>query len=102
VPLLTGLSLVDFKIKLKSGTQANNFGYEISLKDKTNNGELANAKGNVTIIKDTPSTLATLSVNLSPSLTLTNMGTISDDFDVSIVANSYSGTEVVTSVRITS
>ncbi|MDR2411263.1 MAG: hypothetical protein LBD88_01320 [Candidatus Peribacteria bacterium] len=101
--LLTGSSLVDFKIKLKTGITASNFDYEISLKNKTNSGELANASGSVTITKDTPATLATLSVNnLDTPLALTQTGTISDDFDVAIIANSYSGTEVLTSVKITS
>jgi hypothetical protein len=44
---------------------------------------------------------STLNVNnLSGLLTLTQAGTISDDFDVTITANSYSGTEVVTSVKV--
>jgi hypothetical protein len=102
VPLLIGSSLVDFRIKLSTGTTANSFDYVISLKDKTNSGELANATGSVTITKDTPITKSVLtSSGLLNTYTLTSSGTIEDDFDVNIVANSYSGTEVLTSVKIT-
>ncbi|MDR3150081.1 MAG: hypothetical protein LBU14_00060 [Candidatus Peribacteria bacterium] len=47
-------------------------------------------------------TLSKINVNsLDTPLTLTSTGTISDDFGVTIVSNSYSGTEVLTSVKIT-
>ncbi|MDR3150996.1 MAG: hypothetical protein LBU14_05475, partial [Candidatus Peribacteria bacterium] len=93
----------NFRIKLKTGITANSFDYQISLKNKTNSGELASKTGSVIITKDTLTTLSIISVNsLSGSLTLlTSTGTASDDFDVNIVANSYSGTEVLTSVKIT-
>ncbi|MDR3150080.1 MAG: hypothetical protein LBU14_00055 [Candidatus Peribacteria bacterium] len=54
MPLSTGSSLVNFRIKLKTGITANSFDYQISLKDKTNSGELASASGSVTITKDIP------------------------------------------------
>jgi hypothetical protein len=62
VQLLTGSSLVDFKIKLKTGITASNFDYGISLKNKTNSGELANASGSITITKDTPQPTNTLPI----------------------------------------
>jgi hypothetical protein len=85
VNLLTGASLVNFRIKLGTGITVDSFDYEISLKDKTNSGELANATGSVTIIKDIPP------VNIPPTIdyknatlsgNIVNSGSLKVDFIV--------------------